>query len=152
MWFRWAQHLWLLSLDIEAIFIWESVRKVVFCFPTPSLPKLGCPGTCSVNRPWAQRSVWLCLLNAGIKGVYQAGQWWCMPLIPVLGRQRQADYWVWSQPGLQSEFQESQRYTEKPCLKKKKKKKKTNQKNKRKKNKTKKKNPKIENTYFIKKE
>jgi hypothetical protein len=51
-----------------------------------------------------------------------AGQWWCMPLIPALGRQRQVDFWVWGQPALQSEFQDSQRYTEKPCLKKKKKK------------------------------
>jgi hypothetical protein len=42
-------------------------------------------------------------------------------LIPALGRQRQADFWVWGQPGLQSEFQDSQGYTEKPCLKKKKK-------------------------------
>ena len=31
--------------------------------------------------------------------------WWRMPLIPALGRQR---------PGLQSEFQDSQGYTEKP--------------------------------------
>jgi hypothetical protein len=38
-----------------------------------------------------------------------------MPLIPTLGRQRQADFWVWGQPGLQSEFQNSQGYTEKPC-------------------------------------
>jgi hypothetical protein len=30
----------------------------------------------------------------------------------------QADFWVWGQPGLQSEFQDSQGYTEKPCLKK----------------------------------
>jgi hypothetical protein len=33
-------------------------------------------------------------------------------------RQRQADFWVWGQPGLQSEFQDSQGYTDKPCLKK----------------------------------
>jgi hypothetical protein len=46
-----------------------------------------------------------------------------MPLIPALGRQRQAGFWVQGQPGLQSEFQDSQGYTEKPCLKKKKKKK-----------------------------
>jgi hypothetical protein len=40
------------------------------------------------------------------------------PLIPALGRQRQADLWVQGQPGLQSEFQDSQAqgYTEKPCL------------------------------------
>jgi hypothetical protein len=44
--------------------------------------------------------------------------WWHMPLIPALGRQRQADFWVRGQPGLQSEFQDSQGYTEKPCLEK----------------------------------
>jgi hypothetical protein len=32
--------------------------------------------------------------------------------------QRQADFWVWGQPGLQSEFQDSQGDTEKPCLEK----------------------------------
>jgi hypothetical protein len=47
-----------------------------------------------------------------------AGQWWCTPLIPALGRQRQVDFWVRGQPGLQSEFQDNQGYTEKPCLKK----------------------------------
>jgi hypothetical protein len=41
-----------------------------------------------------------------------------MPLIPALGRQRQVDLWVRGQPGLQSEFQDSQGYTEKPCLEK----------------------------------
>jgi hypothetical protein len=41
-----------------------------------------------------------------------------MPLIPALGRQRQADFWVRGQAGLQSEFQDSQGYTEKPCLQK----------------------------------
>jgi hypothetical protein len=34
----------------------------------------------------------------------------------------QADFWVQGQSGLQSEFQDSQGYTEKPCLEKKKKK------------------------------
>jgi hypothetical protein len=48
--------------------------------------------------------------------------WWRTPLIPALGRQRQVDFWVRGQPGLQSEFQDSQGYTEKPCLEKKKKK------------------------------
>ena len=43
-----------------------------------------------------------------------------VPLIPALGRQRQADFLVQGQPGLQSEFQDRQGYTEKPCLKKKK--------------------------------
>jgi hypothetical protein len=41
-----------------------------------------------------------------------------MPLIPALGRQKQADFCVRGQPGLQSEFQDSQGYTEKPCLEK----------------------------------
>jgi hypothetical protein len=44
--------------------------------------------------------------------------WWCMPLIPALGRQRQEDFWFRGQPELQSEFQGSQGYTEKPCLEK----------------------------------
>jgi hypothetical protein len=42
------------------------------------------------------------------------------PLIPALGRQRQADFRVGGQPGLQSVFQDSQGYTEKPCLERKK--------------------------------
>ena len=44
--------------------------------------------------------------------------WWHMPLIPALRRQRQVDFWVQGQPGLQSKFQDSQGYTEKPCLEK----------------------------------
>jgi hypothetical protein len=50
------------------------------------------------------------------------------PLIPALGRQRQVDFSVQGQPGLQSEVQDSQGYTEKPCLKKTKKQKKTKKK------------------------
>jgi hypothetical protein len=38
-------------------------------------------------------------------------------LISELRRQRQVDFWAWGQPGLQSEFQDSQDYTEKPCQK-----------------------------------
>ena len=38
-------------------------------------------------------------------------------------KQRQADFWVRGQPGLQSEFQDSQGYAEKPCFEKTKKKK-----------------------------
>jgi hypothetical protein len=44
--------------------------------------------------------------------------WWCTPLIPAFGRQRKTDFSVRGQPGLQSEFQDSQGYTEKPCLEK----------------------------------
>jgi hypothetical protein len=69
-----------------------------------------------------------------IKG---AGQWWRTPLIPALGRQRQVDFWIRGQPGLQSEFQVSQGYTEKPCLEKSKKKKKKGRKKERKKEKNK---------------
>ena len=35
-----------------------------------------------------------------------------------LGRQKQADFWVRGQPDLQSEFRDSQDYTEQPCLEK----------------------------------
>ena len=41
-----------------------------------------------------------------------------MPLIEAFGKKRQADFWVYGQHGLQSEFQDSQDYTEKPCLEK----------------------------------
>jgi hypothetical protein len=40
-----------------------------------------------------------------------------MPLIPALGRQRQVDLGVQVQPDLQSEFHDSQCYTEKPVSK-----------------------------------
>lgn len=41
-----------------------------------------------------------------------------VPLIPALERWRQADLWVWGQPGLHYEFQESQGFKEKSCLNK----------------------------------
>jgi hypothetical protein len=50
--------------------------------------------------------------------LFQGIQFKSTPLIPALGRQRQANFGVRGQPGLQSEFQDSQGYTEKPCLKK----------------------------------
>jgi hypothetical protein len=43
---------------------------------------------------------------------------WRTPLIPALRKQRQADFGVRGEPSLQSEFQDSQGYTEKPCLEK----------------------------------
>ena len=43
---------------------------------------------------------------------------------------QEVDFWVWGQPDLQSEFQDSQGYTEKPCPEKQKTK--TNQTNKQK--------------------
>ena len=49
---------------------------------------------------------------------YHRWEWWPMTSIPALGRQRQGNFWVRGQPGLQSEFQDSQGYTEKPCLEK----------------------------------
>jgi hypothetical protein len=49
---------------------------------------------------------------------FKSRVWWFTTLIPTLGRQRQADFWVQGQPGLQSEFQDSQGYTKKCCLKK----------------------------------
>jgi hypothetical protein len=46
----------------------------------------------------------------------EAGRWCRTPLVPALGRQRQVDLWVQGQPGLKSEFQDSQGDTEKPWL------------------------------------
>ena len=60
-----------------------------------------------------------------------------MSLIEAFGKERQADFIVYSQHDLQSEFQVSQDYTMKPCLKKNKNqnKTKTQNKNQRKQNK-----------------
>jgi hypothetical protein len=74
------------------------------------------------SPPWATGDDWYLLHTLG--SISGSRAWWRTPLIPALGRQRQADFWVRGQPGLQSEFQDSQGYTEKPCLEKKKKKKK----------------------------
>jgi hypothetical protein len=62
-------------------------------------------------------------LNVPLKKEEESRAWWHTPLIPALGRQRQVDFCVRGQPGLQSEFQDSQGYTEKPCPEKQKKKK-----------------------------
>jgi hypothetical protein len=78
-------------------------------------------------EPWG----WLCCVSFSrgwvclIRRISRGWAWWRMPLIPALGRQRQADFWVRGQPGLQSEFQDNQGYTEKPCLEKQKNKTKT---------------------------
>jgi hypothetical protein len=56
--------------------------------------------------------------NSQLKSETLARQQWQMPLIPALGRQRQVDFCVQGQPHLQSEFKDSQGYTEKPCLEK----------------------------------
>jgi hypothetical protein len=42
--------------------------------------------------------------------------WWCALLVPALRRQRLADPLTEGQPGQQSKFQDSQGYTDKPCL------------------------------------
>jgi hypothetical protein len=52
-----------------------------------------------------------------LKFGYLAGQWWhTLLIISALGRQEQVDFWVQGQPSLQSEFQDSQGYTEKPHI------------------------------------
>jgi hypothetical protein len=72
---------------------------------------------------WHQHVKHKCtLVVSWFKKVHHSRAWWRTPLVPALGRQRQADFWVRGQPGLQSELQDSQSYTEKPCLGKKNKK------------------------------
>jgi hypothetical protein len=53
-----------------------------------------------------------------LKKFFLPWQWWFMPLTPALRRQRQMDLRLSCQFGLQTEFQDSQGYTEKACLKK----------------------------------
>jgi hypothetical protein len=42
--------------------------------------------------------------------------WWCIPLILALGRQRQVNLCEFEASLVYREFQDSQGYTEKPCL------------------------------------
>jgi hypothetical protein len=46
--------------------------------------------------------------SSHLRSEIHAGQWWLTLVIPALGRQRQANLRVQGQPGLQSEFQDSQ--------------------------------------------
>jgi hypothetical protein len=66
------------------------------------------------NREMVSERPWWFLKSCNIL----AGRWWHTSVIPALGRQRQVTFWVQGQPGLQSEFHDSQGYTEKPCLEK----------------------------------
>jgi hypothetical protein len=61
-----------------------------------------------------------------------------MTLIPALGRQRQVDFWVRGQPGLQSEFQDSRGLHRETLSRKQNKTKQNKTKNKKQKKKTKK--------------
>jgi hypothetical protein len=52
-----------------------------------------------------------------VSSYQEAKWWWHTYLIWAYRSQRKVDLWVPGQPGLQNEFQDSQGYTEKPCLK-----------------------------------
>jgi hypothetical protein len=77
-----------------------------------------CDTSASLVGNWNSTASWGCCGAEMYQYAERAGQRWYTPLIPTLGRQRQVDFWVRGQPGLQSEFQDSQGYTEKPCLEK----------------------------------
>ena len=108
----------------------ESQTSFCDALPCPAFPFLTYRPSVFTNQKVVERRVyklqWRCLaIQITIPKSIQLEiniwiqQWWRTPLIPALGRQRQADFWVRGQPGLQSGFQDSQGYTEKPCLEKK---------------------------------
>ena len=70
-----------------------------------------------VTIPHRQHQTFFCFVLF-LKRLLPGQPWWHMPLIPALGRERQANVWVQGQTGLQSKFQDIQSYKEKPCLKK----------------------------------
>jgi hypothetical protein len=55
------------------------------------LRKQGINGRYRTRRRWdCERAKEVCILY--LEGVWSPGSWWRMPLIPALGRQRQADF------------------------------------------------------------
>jgi hypothetical protein len=105
---------WSLRPELGLSVLRPSARWAV-CAPTV------CLSVCLSVSLSLSLSLWLCLSLVWLvwfKTRYLSQAWWRTPLIPALGRQRQEDFWVRGQPGLQSEFQDSQGYTEKPCLEK----------------------------------
>jgi hypothetical protein len=79
------------------------------------------PCVCSVRKvrkgcwicwDWSYRQLWGSVMSTGnwtwsSRKISHSRSWWRTPLIPALGRQRPADFWVRGQPGLQNEFQDS---------------------------------------------
>ena len=61
---------------------------------------------------------WRMTFHIDYKSLIVAGRWWHTPLIPELGRQRQVDFLIQDQAGLQSDLQDSQGYPEKLSVKK----------------------------------
>jgi hypothetical protein len=74
-------------------------------------------GTCWFVEPKVQGET-LSQIEVVIKEGAWLGASWHMPLIPALGRQRQADLHEFEATLVYTEFQENQDYTEKPYLKK----------------------------------
>ena len=68
--------------------------------------------------PWAPTHIQLTHTKIQIKNKPFDRWWWCTPLITAFRRQRQVDCWVQDHPSLHSEFQDSQGYRKKLCLKK----------------------------------
>jgi hypothetical protein len=65
-----------------------------------------------ITNVMSETSPWVSLFLLK-KKKEKSGQWRHAPLIPALRRQRQADLLISSLPAQQSEFQDSQGYTEK---------------------------------------
>ena len=96
---------------------WREIRRLCECAAFVAPSRWRCQDGeataresrgCRVELAWAYKLSWiLCVRN-----VRTQRAWWCMPLIPALRRQRQLDFWVLCQPGLHSEFQDSQGYRE----------------------------------------
>jgi hypothetical protein len=95
---------WLPSGLCQSLHCWLGISP-----PPPPLP---------LSLPFYSLAVCLLFDVWIFKKMYMSQVWWCTSLILALRRQRQADFWVRGQPGLQSEFQDSQGYTEKPCFEK----------------------------------
>ena len=87
---------------------WRETRRLYEC------AAFGAPMVRHESRGCRLELAWACKLSwiVCVRNVRTCRAWWLVPLIPALGRQRQLDFWFLGQPGLHSEFQDSQGYRE----------------------------------------
>jgi hypothetical protein len=86
-------------MEVPSAFLYWTLPHTAKPWPFPSSQV---PGLFQLWPATTRLQIFVCTF----RNYRLARRWWRTPLIPALGRQRQADFWVRGQPGLQSELQD----------------------------------------------